>query len=75
MRTDKDIKKKATELSVEEQKKFKTIIEEIKFILDSKKVNEDLLQRLSNTIIQLDALKNGYMWRIIRCAKQNHIID
>ena len=75
MRTSHDIKKKQTELSEQEIKNLQSVTEEIKFILQQKKVNEDILTRLTNILTTINSLKENYMWRIIRAAKQNHMLD
>ena len=75
MRTSHDIRKKQTELSEQEIKNLQSIIEEIKFILEQKKVNEDILTKLTNVLTTINSLKENYMWRIIRAAKQNHMLD
>jgi len=75
MRTSHDIKKKQTELSEQEIKNLQSVIEEIKFILQQKKVNEDILTKLTNILTTINSLKENYMWRIIRAAKQNHMLD
>ena len=75
MRTSHDIKKKQTELSEQEIKNLQSVIEEIKFILQQKKVNEDILTRLTNILTTINSLKENYIWRIIRAAKQNHMLD
>ena len=68
-------KKKTTELSEQEIKNLQSIIEEIKFILEQKKINEDILTKLTNILTTINSLKENYMWRIIRAAKQNHMLD
>ena len=75
MRTSHDIRKKQTELSEQEIKNLQSVTEEIKFILEQKKVNEDILTRLTNILTTINSLKENYMWRIIRAAKQNHMLD
>jgi len=75
MRTSHDIRKKQTELSEQEIKNLQSIIEEIKFILEQKKINEDILTKLTNILTTINSLKENYMWRIIRAAKQNHMLD
>ena len=75
MRTSHDIKKKQTELSEQEIKNLQSVTEEIKFILQQRKVNEDILTRLTNILTTINSLKENYMWRIIRAAKQNHMLD
>ena len=75
MRTSHDIRKKETEISPEEKKQLETIIEEIKFILASPKVNEGTLNQLKNVITSATNLKENYTLRIIRKLKQNHMLD
>jgi len=75
MRTSQDIRKKETEISPEEKKQLETIIEEIKFILKSPKVNENTLNQLKNVITSATNLKENYTLRIIRKLKQNHMLD
>ncbi len=75
MKTSHDIKKKQSELTEQEKKSLNTLIEEIKFILQQPKVNEDILTRLINLSTSVNALKENFMWRIIRAAKQNHMLD
>jgi len=75
MRTSKDIRKKETALSEMEIKNLQTAIEEIKSILETKKLNEDVLTKLTNILTTVETLKENCMWRIIRAAKQNHMLD
>ena len=49
--------------------------EEIKSILETKKLNEDVLTKLTNILTTVETLKENCMWRIIRAAKQNHMLD
>ena len=75
MRTSKDIRKKETHLSEMEIKNLQTAIEEIKSILETKKLNEDVLTKLTNILTTVETLKENCMWRSIRAAKQNHMLD
>tara|TARA_Y100001951_G_C11140407_1_gene183330 strand:+ start:219 stop:446 length:228 start_codon:yes stop_codon:yes gene_type:complete len=75
MRTSHDIKKKATAISEQDQKILRTIIEEIKFLLETPKINEDTLLKINNILSSLNSLKENYTSSIIRALKQNHMLD
>jgi len=75
MKNSKDIKKKESALSEEDKKNLQTVIEDIKFILDKAKIDEELLRKLTNINSTLSILKENYTWRIFRALKQNHMLD
>jgi hypothetical protein len=75
MRTSQDIRKKATAITEQDQKTLRTLIEEIKFLLATPKINEDTLIRINNMIATMNSLKEKYTWLIIRAIKQNHMLD
>jgi len=75
MRNPKDIRKKESVFSETEIKTLQEVREEIKTILEVKKINEDVLTRLSNTLTTLGTFKDNFMWRLLRAAKQNHMLD
>jgi hypothetical protein len=75
MKTPYDIKKNACAFSEQEVKNLQAHITEVKTILGTSKINEDTLISLTNMITTLSTLKENYMWRVIRAAKQNHMLD
>jgi len=75
MRTSKDIRQKEKVLSEIEIKTLQEVREEIKTILEVKKINEDVLTRLNNILTTLGTFKDNFMWRLLRAAKQNHMLD
>lgn len=75
MKTADSIKKQNSVLSSEDKKNLLNLIEDIQKLIQDNQINEDALRTLDNTITSLSALKNNYMWRIIRAAKQNHMLD
>tara|TARA_R100001530_G_scaffold117385_1_gene84527 strand:+ start:911 stop:1138 length:228 start_codon:yes stop_codon:yes gene_type:complete len=75
MRTSHDIRKKVTAISEQDQKTLRTLIEDIKFLLTTPKINEDTLVKINNMIISLNSIKENYTWLIIRALKQNHMLD
>ena len=75
MRTSHDIKKKATAISEQDKKTLETIMEDIKFLLKTPRINEETLIKINNMISSLNSLKENYTWLIIRALKQNHMLD
>jgi Mg2+ and Co2+ transporter CorA len=75
MKTSKDIKKKESAISEEDKKTLQTIMEDIKFIVEKTKLDEELLRKLTNISSTLSVLKENYTWRILRALKQNHMLD
>ena len=75
MKTSKDIQKKESVISEEDKKTLETSIEDIKFIIEKSKVDEELLRKLTNIIATITILKENYVWRIFRALKQNHMLD
>ena len=75
MKTSKDIKKKESVLSEEDKKILLTTIEDIKFVIEKAKLDEELVRKLNNIISSVTNLKENYIWRIFRALKQNHMLD
>jgi|TARA_Y100000310_G_C20576834_1_gene760863 hypothetical protein len=75
MRTSHDIKKKANAISEQDKKILQTITEDVKFLLQTQKINEETLIKINNMISSLNGLKENYTWLIIRALKQNHMLD
>lgn len=75
MKTDKEMKKEITSFTDSERQSFKFAEKELALILQTNTLSEENVQRLTNVITQLNALKESYFWRLLRAAKQNHMID
>ena len=75
MMSDSDIKKQLTSLTDSEKQTFKFVEKELEYIQKTNQLSEDVVQRLTNIITQLNGLKESYFWRLLRAAKQNHMID
>ena len=75
MISDSDIKKQLTSFTDAEKQTFKFAEKELESILNSNQLSEDVVHRLTNVITQLNGLKESYFWRLLRAAKQNHMID
>ena len=75
MRHIKDIKKLEFSIVEEERKIFQTCKEELDILEKHGKVNQELIKKLGVLITQLNSLREGYLWRVINSAKQNHMLD
>jgi uncharacterized protein with von Willebrand factor type A (vWA) domain len=75
MKYAQDIKRKESEIVEEEKKILQSSKTELDFLEKHAKVNEELIQKLGTLISQLQSLREGYIWRVIRSAKQNHMLD
>ena len=75
MKTRQSIEKQLFSLSEEDKKNLQALVEEINMIVDKKTISEDTLTKLINILTVLGSLKDNYMWRLLRAAKQNHMIN
>jgi molecular chaperone DnaK (HSP70) len=75
MKTRQSIEKQMFVISEEERSNLKSVIEDINQIINKKTVNEETIRKFTNSITLLETLKENYMWRMIRAAKQNHMLD
>ena len=74
MKTRQSIEKQMFAISEEEKANLQTLVEDIKQVVEKKTVNEDTVKKLTNIITVLDTLKDNYMWRLLRAAKQDHML-
>lgn len=75
MRARETIEKQIFAISEDDRKSVIALSEEIRMATDSRIVNEELIHKLDNIITTLSTLRDSYMWRLLRAAKQNHMID
>ena len=75
MKTRQSIEKQLFSLSEEDKKNLQALVEEINMIVDKKTISEDTLTKLINILTVLGSLKDNYMWRLIKAAKQNHMLN
>ena len=75
MRTRQSIEKQMFAISEEERSNLRSLVEDINQIVEKKTVNEETLRKFTNIITVLESLKDNYMWRMLRAAKQNHMLD
>ncbi len=74
MRTRQSIEKQLFSISEEDRSNLQTLVEDINQILEKKVINEETIKKFTNIITVLDTLKDNYMWRLLRAAKQNHML-
>jgi hypothetical protein len=75
MKTRQSIEKQMFTISEEERANLRSLVEDINQIVEKKTVNEETLRKFTNIITVLESLKDNYMWRMLRAAKQNHMLD
>ena len=75
MKARETIEKQIFAISEDDRKTILALAEEIKMATDSRIVNEDLIHKLDNITTTLATLRDSYMWRLLRAAKQNHMLD
>ena len=75
MKSRETIEKEIFAISEDDKKSILALSEEIKMSTEKRIVNEELIHKLANIISTLENLKENYMWRLLRAAKQNHMLD
>ena len=75
MRARETIEKQIFAISEDDRKSVMALAEEIRMATDTRIMNEELIHKLDNIITTLSTLRDSYMWRLLRAAKQNHMID
>ena len=75
MKSRESIEKQIFAISEDDRKTIISLAEEIRMATETRVVNEELINKLDNIITTLDNLRDSYMWRLLRAAKQNHMID
>ena len=75
MKARETIEKQIFAISEDDRKSIKALSEEITLATNGRIVNEELIHKLDNIITTLSTLRDSYMWRLLRAAKQNHMID
>lgn len=75
MRKLDNIKKGATVFSEAEIRNIKSVKNEIDMLLEINKINEEAIRKLDNILTSLHGIRDNYVWRLLRAAKQNHMLD
>jgi len=74
MKTAQDIKKSLMGVSEDERKKIESLVQDLKVVLQSKEIDEDVVRKLNNVYTSVASMKDNFMWRLLRAAKQNHML-
>ena len=75
MKHAQDIKRTESLIIEDERNIIRSTKEELDILQKHGKVNEELIRKLGTIIIQLQSLREGYLWRVINSTKQNHMLD
>ena len=75
MKSYNHIEKKLGEISEDDRRNLLALLGEIESILEKKQITEDTVRKLDNIENTVSTLKDNYMWRLIRAAKQNHMLE
>jgi len=75
MKAKETIEKRLAALSEDEKAEITAIIQDLKGVLQGKKITEDVVKKLNNVFMSVGTLKENFMWRLLRAAKQNHMLD
>jgi len=75
MKAKETIEKRLAALSEGERKEIEAIIQDLKVVLQGKQISEDVVKKLNNVFMSVGTMKDNFMWRLLRAAKQNHMLD
>lgn len=75
MKSYNHIEKKLGQISEDDRRNLLALLGEIESILEKKQITEDTVRKLDNIENTVSTLKDNYMWRLIRAAKQNHMLE
>tara|TARA_R110002051_G_C8733615_1_gene498205 strand:- start:1559 stop:1786 length:228 start_codon:yes stop_codon:yes gene_type:complete len=75
MKHAQDIKRTEALIVEDERNILQAAKEELDILQKQGRVNEDLIRKLGTIIVQLQSLREGYLWRVINSTKQNHMLD
>ena len=74
MKAKETIEKRLAELSEDERKEIESVIQDLKVVLQGKQISEDVVKKLNNVLMSVGNMKDNFMWRLLRAAKQNHML-
>ena len=75
MKAKETIEKRLAALSEDERKEIESVIQDLKAVLQGKQISEDVVKKLNNVLMSVGNMKDNFMWRLLRAAKQNHMLD
>lgn len=74
MKAKETIEKRLAALSEDERKEIESVILDLKAVLQGKEISEDVVKKLNNVLMSVGNMKDNFMWRLLRAAKQNHML-
>ncbi len=74
MKAKETIEKQLAALSEDERGEIESLIQDLTTILKGRKINEDVVKKLNNVSMSVGNMKDNFMWRLLRAAKQNHML-
>jgi|TARA_Y100000385_G_scaffold243092_1_gene260409 hypothetical protein len=74
MKAKDTIEKQLTALSEDERGELESLIQDLTTVLKGRKINEDVVKKLNNVFMSVGTMKDNFMWRLLRAAKQNHML-
>ena len=75
MKAKETIEKRLAALSEDERKEIESVIQDLNAVLQGKQISEDVVKKLNNVLMSVRNMKDNFMWRLLRAAKQNHMLD
>ena len=74
MKAKETIEKRLAALSEDEREEIESIIQDLKAVLQGREISEDVVKKLNNVSMSVGNMKDNFMWRLLRAAKQNHML-
>jgi hypothetical protein len=74
MKSADQIKKTLMGVSEEDQNNLEAIINDLTEVKKTGEISEDTCRILNNALTVISGMKEGYMWRLLSAAKQNHML-
>ena len=74
MKAKDTIEKRLAALSEDERKEIESVIQDLKAVLQGRQISEDVVKKLNNVLMSVSNMKDNFMWRLLRAAKQNHML-
>ncbi len=75
MKAKETIEKRLAALSEDERGELQSLIQDLTTIIKGKQINEEVVKKLNNVFMSVGNMKDNFMWRLLRVAKQNHMLD
>ena len=74
MKAKETIEKRLAALSEDERQEIESVIQDLKAVLQGRQISEDVVKKLNNVLMSVGNMKDNFMWRLLRAAKQNHML-